>query len=395
MAVRNLIRNRRTNLIIGIIMTIGLIFVVIALGFIGGIKTNYEKLILGTMSGDISITTEDDTFQMTKDIEHLSQLDGVVSVAPRLYTSGYLFLGSDGDSYETITCIGIDEEQDEQLVANFSRNDNEFTLSEGMIAITKQKAEILGLEVGDHAQIVLFTSAGQSEKVDVTVSCIYEGKSSNSAIEAWTIMKISDMRKIMDLEKNEVTTVKIFASEKIDLAKLLQTISSKLGETQDDYDLETWEETSAADMMRTPTIYSAILLGFSGVLFVLISIGITSVLFSALLGKTKEYGVMQTLGMKRGQIAHMNFVEMFMLITISMGIGLVICLITVGVVNANEIAVASDAMKFTFGGNVLTLKLSLQYCFIPILFIYLLSICISFMAVRKVTKIPVLKAMNE
>ena len=395
MAVRNLIRNRRTNLIIGIIMTIGLIFVVIALGFIGGIKTNYEKLILGTMSGDISITTEDDTFQMTKDIEHLSQLDGVVSVAPRLYTSGYLFLGSDGDSYETITCIGIDEEQDEQLVANFSRNDNEFTLSEGMIAITKQKAEILGLEVGDHAQIVLFTSAGQSEKVDVTVSCIYEGKSSNSAIEAWTIMKISDMRKIMDLEKNEVTTVKIFASEKIDLAQLLQTISSMLGETQDDYDLETWEETSAADMMRTPTIYSAILLGFSGVLFVLISIGITSVLFSALLGKTKEYGVMQTLGMKRGQIAHMNFVEMFMLITISMGIGLVICLITVGVVNANEIAVASDAMKFTFGGNVLTLKLSLQYCFIPILFIYLLSICISFMAVRKVTKIPVLKAMNE
>ena len=395
MAVRNLIRNRRTNLIIGIIMTIGLIFVVIALGFIGGIKTNYEKLILGTMSGDISITTEDDTFQMTKDIEHLSQLDGVVSVAPRLYTSGYLFLGSDGDSYETITCIGIDEEQDEQLVANFSRNDNEFTLSEGMIAITKQKAEILGLEVGDHAQIVLFTSAGQSEKVDVTVSCIYEGKSSNSAIEAWTIMKISDMRKIMDLEKNEVTTVKIFASEKIDLAKLLQTISSKLGETQDDYDLETWEETSAADMMRTPTIYSAILLGFSGVLFVLISIGITSVLFSALLGKTKEYGVMQTLGMKRGQIAHMNFVEMFMLITISMGIGLVICLITVGVVNANEIALASDAMKFTFGGNVLTLKLSLQYCLIPILFIYLLSICISFMAVRKVTKIPVLKAMNE
>lgn len=393
MAVRNLGRNKRTNMVIGIIMAVGLIFVVIALSFIEGIKTNYEQLILSTMAGDLSISAEDDTFAFTNDMENLTTNEQIRSVAPRLYASCYLFNADDDETYETVTAIGIDVDQDEALVDNFSRKEEEFVLGKDKIAITKQKAKALDLKVGDKAQLVFLTSKGQSEKKEVTISCLYEGKSSNAAIEAWTILPISTMRSMLELEKDQVSTVKVFLEDGNDLEEYRNLIEKKLNDKK--YTVESWKETSAADMMRTPTIYSGILLAFAGVLFVLIAIGITSVLFSALLGKTKEFGVMQTLGMKRGQIVLMNLFEMVILITVSMVSGVIICqLATIGI-NAAEIEVASDALKFTFGGNVLSVKMTLVNCLIPAVFIFSLSCLISVIAVRKVTRIPILEAMNE
>ena len=393
MAVRNLGRNKRTNMVIGIIMAVGLIFVVIALSFIEGIKTNYEQLILSSMAGDLSISAEDDTFAFTKDMENLTTNEQIRSVAPRLYASCYLFNADDDETYETVTAIGIDVDQDEALVDNFSRKEEEFVLGKDKIAITKQKAKALDLKVGDKAQLVFLTSKGQSEKKEVTISCLYEGKSSNAAIEAWAILPISTMRSMLELEKDQVSTVKVFLEDGNDLEEYRNLIEKKLDDKK--YTVESWKETSAADMMRTPTIYSGILLAFAGVLFVLIAIGITSVLFSALLGKTKEFGVMQTLGMKRGQIVLMNLFEMVILITVSMVSGVIICqLATIGI-NAAEIEVASDALKFTFGGNVLSVKMTLVNCLIPAVFIFSLSCLISVIAVRKVTRIPILEAMNE
>lgn len=105
----------------GIIMAVGLIFVVIALSFIEEIKTNYEQLILSTMSGDLSISAEDDTFVFTKYIKNLTTDEQIRNVAPRLYASCYLFNAEDDEIYETVTAIGIDVDQDESLVDNFSR----------------------------------------------------------------------------------------------------------------------------------------------------------------------------------------------------------------------------------------------------------------------------------
>ena len=393
MAVRNLRRNKRTSLVVGIIMSVGLIFVVVALSFIQGIKTNYETLILGTIVGDVSISSVDDTFKYSdKQIASLESLDGISSAAPRLYEGCYLF---NGDTFVTATCIGIDESKDEQLVSNFSRRDNELVLNYNSIAITRQLSELISAEVGDKIQIAFRSMEGQSKKMDVTVSCLYEAKSSNSAIEAWVVMRIADMREMMNMEENEISTVKVFLNDNVDLAEQKIVISEMLKEAETSYVTELWKETSAADMMRTPDVYAMILMSFASVLFVLISIGITSVLFSALLEKIGEYGVMRTLGMKREQIIFMNLLEMLILITISMVAGTLICAIIVGVVNAAEIGISSEALKFTFGGNVLTLKLKLGNCLLPISFIFILSICISIIEVRKVIKIPILDAMND
>lgn len=245
MAVRNLGRNKRTNMVIGIIMAVGLIFVVIALSFIEGIKTNYEQLILSTMAGDLSISAEDDTFAFTKDMENLTTNEQIRSVAPRLYASCYLFNADDDETYETVTAIGIDVDQDEALVDNFSRKEEEFVLGKDKIAITKQKAKALDLKVGDKAQLVFLTSKGQSEKKEVTISCLYEGKSSNAAIEAWAILPISTMRSMLELEKDQVSTVKVFLEDGNDLEEYRNLIEKKLDDKK--YTVESWKETSAAD----------------------------------------------------------------------------------------------------------------------------------------------------
>lgn len=394
MAVRNLSRNKRTNRIICIIMCVGLIFVAISLSFIQGIKSNYEKLILGTIAGDISISTDEETFECTDaKLNKLTEIKGISMAAPRLYSSCFLF---HGDTYVTATGIGIDKSKDKQMVSNFSRKGNKFLLKSNSIAITKQLAKEIDVQVGDTIQIVFCSTNAQTEKQDVTISCIYEGKSSNSAIESWTILDIADMRRLMGVDKDTVTTVKAFSEDGVsNIESLKKEVQEQLKNDSRSFTVETWKETSAADMMRTPTIYSAILMSFAGILFVLISIGITSVLFSALLGRVREFGVMQTLGMKKRQIVCINLVEMLIMITISMLIGVVICIVATGAVNAAEIGIASDALKFTFGGNVLTLELTGMNCLCPIGFIYVLSICIAVVAVRKITKIPLLEAMND
>lgn len=395
MACRNLVRNKRIDIIIGIIITIGLLGVILGLSFIQGIKDNYLTLAVGTIAGNLNITSEAE--YMTCDsaaIGEIEKLTKVTAVAPRIMNSSFIVKD---DNYSVCTCIGIDTAKEKELVSNFSSVDKPFILpADNSIAITNTVAEKLNVEVGDLIQLSVTTKENERVVEDFTVSCIYEGKATNSAIESWIIINIDTLQKMMKLNENEVSTLKIFTSGDLYNLDIVQNSVQAILETKNNGEgiVECWYNTEAADYMTAPTIYSSILLVFAGILFILIAIGITSVLFSAMLGRVREFGVLQAMGMSRRKIAAIYFIEIMMIVGASAVVAILVSVCAVAAVNKQEISTFSEALVFTFGGRVLRLSFTAANCIFPIIIVSVLSSLTSIISVIKVTKIKLIDALN-
>lgn len=395
MAVRNVKRNKRADIIIGIIITIGLFCAMTGLSFIQGIKENYQMLAIGTIAGHIDISPERDHL-VYKDstLDKIQEIDTVSTIAPRIVSSVYI---STDDNYIVCTAIGIDQYKDKQLVENFSTSRNPLIISDTVsVAVSAYVAKELDISEGETINISVINSDNEVEKKSLVVSSIYEGKATNSAIKSWIIADINMLRVLLGFKENQVSCLKVFTNDDVDnLDDTKERIINILNEEKyDNVKVNSWYETVAADFMRTPAIYSMILMMCSGILFSLIFIGISSVLYSSIMGRVREFGVLQAIGMSRYRIMLVYSLEIIIIVICSSIAALLLNLGTITIVNNLEITTNSEALIFTFGGRVLRLSFSLLYSSISVVIVILLSCLTSIISVAKVTRIKIIEAVN-
>lgn len=394
MAIRNAKRNKRADIIIGIIITVGLFCAMAGLSFIQGIKENYQILAIGTIAGHIDISPEKEYIEYSdSDIEKLKSIDTVETIAPRIMSSAYL---TKGDKYTVCTAVGIDKNEDKELVENFSANNNPLIISDnGSIAVSRNAAKELGISVGDTVNLSVIKSNNTVEEINLMVSCIYEGKATNSAIKSWIVLDVKLLGKILGLKENQVSILKVFTNEDVDnLDETKERIISLLDDNISNIKVSCWYETVAADYMRTPKIYSMILMICASILFSLIFIGISSVLYTSMLGRVREFGILQAIGMSRYKIMLIYLIEIIIIVGLSSVTASLLNLLTIALVNNMEITTSSEALIFTFGGRVLRLSLSVFYNIISVCIVLLLSCLTSVISVSKVTKMKIIEAVN-
>jgi putative ABC transport system permease protein len=396
MAWRNIQRRKRKTIIIMATVCIGTIFALFGIAFLNGMKANYEKLVFGTVAGDINLNPISGALTYNNTLsQEIQKITGVQYISHRIMSNGML-------SNYTKSCfviiMGIEPDIEQKLADNFSTKTKPFILKKtGTIAINEKTARELGVKEGDMVSIVTNTRYGSINAYDFEVSTIYEPKVSNPAIQLWVLISLADAQQLLLYDNNQATQCKVFASvhEPKQLMPVLADIEKVCTKLNSRLTIQPWYDTDAKMFMIAPNIFTGLLWGFMMILFILIAIGISSIIITSIIDQIKEVGTLKTIGMFGWKIGMVYFVEIMIIVLagtitgILLGGGLTFWL------RSMAVRAPSDAMVFSFGGRYLWPFLGMT----DLIAVFLLSITISVIAallpIAKIVRMRIMEALSH
>lgn len=353
MAWRNIKRQPSKSSIILLTVTTGVFVLLIAFSCINGISRNFTNLVIGTMAGDLSVAPSDEgTFKIDDNtIDKLRAIDGIDCVSRRMTANGIL---STGSTSSTVMLIGIEPENEKELVTNFSNREGKLLIGSGSVAVNKVTAKKLGIHKDDKITITCVSTSGKQCKKSFNVSCVYEGTATNAAIELWVLMPRTNLNSLLEADGSTASTIKLFAKNGADVSAIAKQADRIVSQSNDKLKVTPWYDSEANQFMTAPHIYTGILLGFSVVLFVLVGVGVFSVIITSILQQTRDIGTLRAIGMNQAQIFSIFALEVLIIVSAAALLGCAVGGIAVAILGQVTIKAANDAMVFSFGGRYLS-----------------------------------------
>ena len=303
-AVRGLLHRKKRSwlTIIGILIGITAVVALVSLGTSMqlAVKRSFEELgydvmmiIPGELGGGFGGPTSFRTsFEI--DVEALSDVEGVAEIGLMDYESVYVkagtqegFLDALGASENIFSFFKVEMKAGRV----FSSGDRD------AVVLGAEMAEELGLEVGDTLEI---------EGRRFTVIGIY---SSDSRLdEDVIIMPLQAMHDL--LGKKGVSMVFVRAAPGYDVGEVAERIEDFLYRTRGRLDLsvQTMEEVHEV-VQQTLGILGAFLGGIAGISLLVGGIGVMNTMYTAVLERTREIGVMKAVGARDSQIMMIFLLE--------------------------------------------------------------------------------------
>ena len=220
-SLRNLVRQKRRNILLGTAIAFGMMILVVANSFSHGISDTLFNKIIVYMTGHIDFNVlENGRFRtpITRDLERyenvLSQnLKGVVRIEENLSITGR---GIGNGKSDLIVIVGIDikPEADADIKSYFSLKEGSFkdyANASGKyvnpIMITDQKAKSLNVKLYDTIRIRIQNVYGQQETAFLTVVAII--KSKNIYLDMALYLNKADTKRLMGLKAHETGSLQV------------------------------------------------------------------------------------------------------------------------------------------------------------------------------------------
>ncbi|HEX2991378.1 MAG TPA: ABC transporter permease [Anaerolineales bacterium] len=306
LAYRNLWRNKTRSLLsalaVGIGMALLLLMASVLEGEMRGALDNTIRLQSGHLQirpasyeeGKLSLKWEDLIANPDQVVERLSALPQVTVATPRLIASTIMTIGDESKSAQI---LGIDPDsaanqpfRDGMLSGEFLQADDR----EGIL-VGNLLAEKLGLEVGEHVNLLVTTSNGDVSEQLFTVRGVFTTRTPGFD-EGTIFMPIAKAQTITTTE-NHASTIFVLLQDREQAEPVELALQSNI------YQILTWREQNQFVVQFED--YAGVFLIF----LYLIVLGITATvvtntLVMAVFERTREIGILAAIGMKgRGIMA--------------------------------------------------------------------------------------------
>jgi ABC-type lipoprotein release transport system permease subunit len=315
MAYRNLGRNRRRSFFSALALGLGLALLLLMASTIEGelqqslsstIELNSGHLQVRANSYDSdkeSLKWEDLVENPQAVADQISTLAPVVAATPRLFASGIV---AARDQSVGINVIGIDPPS----AANNPYRDGlvagEFLDAadrEGVL-IGKALADQLDLEAGESINILVNTSDGDVDEQNFVIRGIYQTEI--SGYDRYHVFMPLGKAQAITRTENYASTIFIMLSDREQADAVMTAIQT------DQYQFKTWLELNEL-LVQVDTLSGAFMWVLYVIVLAITATVIINTLVMAVYERTREIGILSSIGMKSKRIMALFFVESSML----------------------------------------------------------------------------------
>lgn len=300
---RNLERSRRRTMLTCAALMVGVSMIVTTQGMVGSFTADLNAWLKAYTAGDVFVSGGVPFNQGLQ--EKLEDLDGVERAAPVRYLS---VTWLNGEEEETISLMAVEPDSYTQ-VTEFVFTDKDADTDEAVrqlaagqaVFISGVIAEKYGLAAGD--RITLKTRDGdQSFAVAAVILDFYN--QGQSITGSW-----KDLERYFEVD--DVNTFLLSASPDADIPELVSRINDTF---EDEYQLvaesnRTLRERADALMGQAFSMFDIL-----GILAVIVAaLGVLNTLSMSVVERTREIGMLRSIGMTRWQVVRMVLAEAFMM----------------------------------------------------------------------------------
>ena len=313
MSWRNVWRNWRRTVIAVIAIALGLAFLIFFDGMMGGASEAIYGNAVKLMGGNIQVHAPGYREKASRmPLLPLDDADAVVqtalsqpnvlSASRRINTSGMV---SSREGTFPVVITGIEPEVVAPLslvVEHISQGRNLVTGDEDNILIGQALAERLDVNLGDRITLVGKATHDQMRRRTMTVVGIYN-LGMDEAEKGMVYISLAEAQSLYDLPGGP-TEVVIFLESVGQEPPVMDAMQTALP----GYEFDTWD-TVDPSMRQTMEMQTQIMGGFGMIIILIAGVGILNLMLMAVFERTREIGLLGSMGLKRGEIIVLFLLE--------------------------------------------------------------------------------------
>jgi ABC-type lipoprotein release transport system permease subunit len=345
-AFRDLIRNKRRTLLTLLAVTLGMMVLIMMSGFIAGIIADGLRENIRLNTGHIQL--RDDSYEIEKlsllspdllgDIDSLKgeaeALPEVQSAAPVLWTSGVLSTVRESVGLQV---TGIDPADDFHAPVRDGMVAGEYLAADdrGQILLGERLANDMGIGVGERVSLTMGDADGRVNEDIFTVVGLF-----NTGILSYdqntVIMPLAQAQAFTN-SGSRASSIIVMLSDREDTAKVAAALGG-IGRQ-----ILTWEDLNAL-LLTLMDQAGALYYILYFIVILVVAVLIANTLLMSVFERTRELGILASLGMKGRQIMLMVLFEAVILALMGVAIGLVLGAGFVSYMSRVGIQFSADAM---------------------------------------------------
>ncbi|MBN1524262.1 MAG: ABC transporter permease [Spirochaetales bacterium] len=333
-ALRNVFRNKRRTILNVIALAIGMIMIIIGIGWMRGYQTGLFQSMINFETGHLQILNRgylDEERRLPLDANvngihtlgaSLQEDDRIEAITPRINFG--VVLGANGYSRHLIgRAIQPDTEQKVSILHTLIKAGDYFETGSGVL-VSKPLAEKLGISEGSSVSLTAYTKYSTEENPQpnlVFTSVVGIFHYGYPAIDDNVIYTDFDTASDLLLMEDEATKLVIRLKPNADRNAVMKNIEKKLAGTPEAaYPWERFAEVVVSAVNADGSTFALFLL----VIYLLIILGVRNAMSMSVQDRTREIGTLRAIGMKRRTISALFLAESVWISLIAAVFGLIV-----------------------------------------------------------------------
>jgi len=402
LGMRNILRNGRRSLVTVLAVGFGFASINLFSGYIHNVYAGLaEQAIRGERLGDLTIMKKGARKNGKLDPEKYmfsgAELRGVAAKLkedPEVELStmklGVSGLISNGRVSTIFIGEGMVPEDAITLRGNF-RKDRGGLLDPAKPAaglVSDDLAQMLKLEVGQYATLVVSTLSGQTNAMDLEVGNTFNTGNAETD-DKYLLLPLAYTQRLLNTDGAD--RIVVLLHDGVDLEKARNTIAANLAGAGYDVELYSWKDLSDF-YNQVRKLFDMIFIFIFSIVLIIVLMSIVNTMTMSVIERTREIGTLRALGMNRRQISLLFTVEGVQLVLLGGVMGSVLTLLVALIVNA---------IGFSYVPPSSSDKVHLLIDFVPVVMLeafVLLAVVSSIAALipaRQATKMKVVDALGQ
>jgi ABC-type lipoprotein release transport system permease subunit len=345
LAWRNVWRNRRRSA-----LTLATILIAVVLGLLMRSMQygQYGAMIDSTVARTGHVQVHGDGYWDNKSIDRSIHADAdtlagirgsanVADVVPRLESFALI---SFGDRTKPSGVIGTDPEIEDRYTSLSDRvvEGEYLQAGERGILLLRSLARYLGAGVGDEVVLLGGGYRGQTAADLLTVTGIFDYTMMGGMETGLAYVPLEAARELYAAPPDQVTSLSVMLDDGEALDSSASTLAALLG---DDYEVMTWRETSneVVQQIQSDSVGGIFMLA---ILYMVAGFGLLGTVLMSTMERTREFGVMNAVGLRKSKLAAVLFIETIVLVIVGVLLGLLLSLPIIYWFHLHPIPVTGD-----------------------------------------------------
>lgn len=328
---RNIFRNKRRSIINIIAISIGIILMLIFLGWMRGYFTSLFSTMINFETGHIQVLNKDylndeERLPLDINVNNYKTLRETLITDPRIkeVTARVDFTLSLSNGIESKYLLGraIDpvNEAGITVLKNYIISGSYLNKEPGII-IGKPLAERLGLKAGDYAFVTVFDRYSSRNFDQFKIAGIFDF-GYPVMDENLIFMDLNSANALLDLD-GEITKLVIRLDKYNDINPVLTSLNKEFKDSNLPLKAYTWQrfaQVVVSAVRQDGTSFGILMV----ICFILIILGILNSMYMSVNERIREVGTLRAIGMKKNQLFYMFISESICIALISVVIGLIL-----------------------------------------------------------------------
>ncbi|WP_125777460.1 ABC transporter permease [Antribacter gilvus] len=394
-ALRDLTHHWREAVGVVTMVALGLSLFVVAMSFVATIAQNADRLLFGTIGAPwlLEPATRDDALRLGEaDAAGLGERVGAASVRMRLEVPATLVpAGGTHDPARpgsaTATIVGVDLADEAVLARSFDVTQTD--LGPGNVVVHREVAAQLGLAEGDEVELRAGSFAGV-----LTVSRVVVPENPSFVLATWVLVDRASLAEDVFGDAERVNQVLVDAPETDAVGAALEDAAADLSTDGATATVSPWTATPWSALELGPRIWGILLVSAFTFMFLVVCLGLTSLVYAALLARLRDVAILRVTGMSPARVRRTFLFE----VVLQYGVGFTLAagIATVAILVVNAVGVTSTADAFTFAVGATTLRLMPAWWayLVPFGIGLVLSVAVLWAPIRSISNRPVLELLE-